>query len=124
MNKCLEALEKLRDRANHDEYLFRKDTSREKALSFLKENDESIETIEKELKDYYALKKECEEAKWYQEHKALKIIKDKKVDVPFIIENPEAENVFWYNSSFTGVLCEGWRMISQEEYDLLREVLL
>lgn len=27
--------------------------------------------IENELKDYYALKKECEEAKWYQEHKAL-----------------------------------------------------
>lgn len=55
--------------------------------------------------------------------KALEIIRDKKVDVPYIMENPEAENVFWYNSSFTGVLCEGWRMLSQEEYDLVKEVL-
>ena len=59
-----------------------------------------------------------------KELKAFKIIKEKKVDVAFIMENPEAENVFWYNSSFTGVLCEGWRMLSQKEYDLLREVLL
>lgn len=55
--------------------------------------------------------------------RALDIIRDKKVDVSFIIENPEAKNVFWYNSSFTGVLCEGWRMLSQEEYDLIKEVL-
>ena len=54
----------------------------------------------------------------------LEIIKDKKVDVPYIIENPEEKNVIWYNSRFTGVLCEGWRMLSQAEYDLLREVLL
>lgn len=55
---------------------------------------------------------------------ALEIIKDKKVDVPYIIENPEEKDVIWYNSRFMGVLCEGWRMLSQEEYDLLREVLL
>lgn len=54
----------------------------------------------------------------------LKIIKDKKVDVPYIIENPEEKDVIWYNTRFMGVLCEGWRMLSQEEYDLLREVLL
>ena len=54
----------------------------------------------------------------------LEIIKDKKVDVPYIIENPEEKNVIWYNARFTGVLCEGWRMLSQAEYDLLREVLL
>lgn len=56
--------------------------------------------------------------------KALKIIRDKKVDVEQIIENPDREKVIWYNTSFTGVLCEGWRMLSQEEYDLVREVLL
>ena len=56
--------------------------------------------------------------------KVFEIIKDKKVDVPYIIENPEEKNVIWYNSRFTGVLCEGWRMLSQAEYDLLREVLL
>ena len=38
--------------------------------------EDKFDIIEKELKDYYALKKECEEAKWYQEHKALKIIKE------------------------------------------------
>ena len=54
----------------------------------------------------------------------LKIIKDKKVDVPYIIENPEEKDVIWYNSKFMGVVCEGWRMLSQTEYDLLREVLL
>ena len=59
-----------------------------------------------------------------KESEALEIIKDKKVDVPYIIENPEEKNVIWYNSRFTGVLCEGWRMLSQAEYDLLREVLL
>ena len=55
---------------------------------------------------------------------ALQIIKNKKVDVPYIIENPEEKDVIWYNTRFMGVLCEGWRMLSQEEYDLLREVLL
>lgn len=55
---------------------------------------------------------------------ALRIIKNKKVDVPYIIENPEEKDVIWYNARFMGVLCEGWRMLSQEEYDLLREVLL
>ena len=55
---------------------------------------------------------------------ALEIIKDKKVDVPYIIENPGEKDVIWYNTRFMGVLCEGWRMLSQEEYDLLREVLL
>lgn len=77
-------------------------------------NPKQLLTKEKTLNDLDTIEKEL---------KAFEIIKDKKVDVPFIIENPEAENVFWYNSSFTGVLCEGWRMISQEEYDLLREVL-
>ena len=55
---------------------------------------------------------------------ALQIIKEKKVDVPYIIDNPEEKDVIWYNSRFTGVLCEGWRMLSQAEYDLLREILL
>ena len=59
-----------------------------------------------------------------EKNRALNIIRDKKVDVPYIMENPEAENVFWYNSSFTGVLCEGWRMLSQEEYNTVRKYLL
>ena len=55
---------------------------------------------------------------------ALQIIKEKKVDVPYIIDNPKEKDVIWYNSRFTGVLCEGWRMLNQAEYDLLGEVLL
>ena len=65
-----------------------------------KEGQEENDIIEQELKDYYALKKECEEAKWYQEHKALEIIKNK-------------ECIF-----------KGLQDVSQEEYDLLKEVLL
>ena len=36
--------------------------------------------------------------------KAFEIIKEKKVDVTYIIEHPEEKNVIWYNSRFTGVL--------------------
>lgn len=53
--------------------------------------------------------------------KAFEIIKEKKVDVAYIIEHPEVENVFWYNSSFPGALGEGWRMLSKEEWGLLKE---
>lgn len=56
--------------------------------------------------------------------KAFEIIKEKKVDVTYIIEHPEEKDVIWYNSRFMGVLCEGWRMLSQAEYNLLKEVLL
>ena len=55
--------------------------------------------------------------------KAFDIIRDKKVDVVQIMENPDWDNVIWYNTSFTGVLCEGWRMLTQEEYDSVKEVL-
>jgi len=51
MSKVLDALEKLIDRANHDEYVFRGDTNIEKAQKFLDENNEYKETIEKELKE-------------------------------------------------------------------------
>ena len=50
MSKGLEALKKLKDRADHDEYLFRQDTNREKAISFLNENDNFVNIIEKELR--------------------------------------------------------------------------
>lgn len=80
-------------------------------------------------KAFVALSKEDEKTKKLlsleiEKNRALDIIRDKKVDVPYIMENPEAEDVFWYNSSFTGVLCEGWRMLSQAEYDTVRKYLL
>ena len=74
---------------------------------------------ERELFREWVLK-EC----FPEELKALEIIKNRKVDVPYIIENPEEENVIWYNTRFMGVSCEGWRMLTQEEYDLVRKVLL
>ena len=93
MSKEVEALDRLYDNVNWDDYFFRGDAS------------EDYDLIEKALK-------------------ALKIIKEKKVDVEQIIENPDWDKVIWYNTSFTGILCEGWRMLTQEEYNLLREVLL
>lgn len=59
-----------------------------------------------------------------EKNRALNIIRDKKVDVVQIMENPDWDNVIWYNTSFTGVLCEGWRMLSQAEYDTVRKYLL
>lgn len=81
------------------------------------EFSKEFEIIERELK-------RPEESLEIEKNMVLEIIRDKKVDVPYIMENPEAKNVFWYNSSFTGVLCEGWRMLSQEEYDSVRKHLL
>lgn len=49
MNEGLEALKHLEDRANHDEYLFREDTNREKAIVFLKDNKNYVSIIEKAL---------------------------------------------------------------------------
>ena len=56
MNKGLEALKHLEDRANHDEYLFREDTNREKAVAFLEDNESYVSTIEKELQALEILK--------------------------------------------------------------------
>lgn len=100
MSKGLEALKEIREHLYGDVY-----SGVERRLNI-------IET---------ALKKQEQDQK---KLKALEIIKNKKVDVSYIIENPEEENVIWYNARFMGVLCEGWRMLSQEEYDLVRKVLL
>ena len=79
--------------------------------------EEEISTIEKELKDYYALKKECEEAKWYQEHKALEIIKREPSMVGWQAGYEDYED-------YLDNTPEEQRYInSKEEYDLLKEVL-
>lgn len=100
--KGLEALKQLKDRAVHDEYLYRQDTNREKAISFLNEIDNFVNAIEKELK-------------------ALEIIKEKQVNVlilkySFISE----EGVEYYNKYFGNEDLH----LTQEEYELLKEVLL
>ena len=45
----LVALERLKDRAIHDEYLFKQDTNREKAISFLNEIDTFVNVIKQTL---------------------------------------------------------------------------
>lgn len=62
MIKGLEALKHLEDRANHDEYLFREDTNREKAVAFLEDNKSYVSTIEHELKEYNQLREELNTA--------------------------------------------------------------
>ncbi len=109
MSKELEALKNIRDICKDMTNIF----------------DEDLDIIEIALKDYYALKKECKEAKWYQEHKALEIIKDK----------PQREIILflWGKlNTYEDYLKEtdkwdigyGDLVLTEEEYDLLKEVLL
>lgn len=74
-----------------------------------------INIIEKELKDYYALKKECNESKWYQEHRALEAIKS--------IEGFVDEEDFFYDDEEDKYYFFGYK-ISKEKFELLKEVLL
>ncbi len=130
MSEALEAFRRFRDNAKFDnksdyylstQYIDDNDII-ESALKEVSGEDRAFLSDIKKGK-LHPLTTQC-----YQDllkkRRALEIIKEKKVDVQFIMEHPEAKNVFWYNSSFTGALCEGWRMLSQEEYDLVRKVLL
>ena len=70
--------------------------------------------VENELKDYYALKKECEEVKWYKEHKALWIIKE-------ILDDDLFGKL---NSNSRKIIKEIIDKLPKEKLDLLKEVLL
>lgn len=83
--------------------------------------EEDFNTIEQELKDYYALKKECEKAKWYQEHKALKIIKKKGIDYRKFLESKNCDE---YNEPIIRYNLIDIKPYTKEEYDLLKEMLL
>ena len=77
--------------------------------------------MEVDVNAYCALRGECDVSKWYLDHKAIKIIKEKRVDVDFLFEEWEEENYEFalenYNSNHDIEL-------TQEEFDLLKEVLL
>lgn len=87
------------------------------------ENEETFEIIETTLKDY---EKKTKLAKEYDDVnnvakrlKALEIIKEKQVDVYAVIESKslkEMNDRFWFPK-------EEYKL-TQEEYDLLKEVLL
>ena len=128
MSKELEALIRIEDLLNR---LYETDVINDDHTHDTNIIGKALKRLEELEKAFVTLSKDDEKAKKLlsleiEKNRAFEIIKEKKVDVAFIIENPgpEAKKVFWYNSSFTGVLCEGWRMLSQEEYDLLRKVLL
>ena len=90
----------------------------------LQKNPQWEKDIEKELKDYYALKKECEEAKWYHEHKALEIIND-NIEFQFLEkkENNQVRYIVRLINFDNPSQCFEWDM-EKEKYDLLKEVLL
>lgn len=120
MSKGLEALKDLREHvyATNEPVFNRYDII-----------EQDLKRLEELEKAFVSLSKDDEKAKKLlsleiEKNRAFEIIKEKKVDVPYIIENPEEKDVIWYNARFMGVLCEGWRMLSQKEWDLLRKVLL
>lgn len=119
MVKGLDALKKLKDRADHDEYLFRKDTNREKAIKFLEENNSHVSLIEKELK-------------------ALEIIKRTRLNVGKFMILCNGDNEYTPNTTYEQYVyfCEheddigGDKMhsfpcyrLTKEEYELVLEVL-
>jgi len=97
-------------------------------LVFIYGGVEQYNIIEKELKDYYDLKKECEEAKWYQEHKALEIIKKalcKKDNLELAYYDNDG-NKSYYVRIYAQLDNDGEffeEELTKEDYDLLTEVL-
>lgn len=105
MSKGLEALKELKDRAVHDEYLFRQDTDREKAISFLNEIDNLVDVVEKELN-------------------VLKIIKEKKVDTFSLRKLTLDEYNYGVKLGKKNTTIYECELLTQEEYDSIREILL
>ena len=126
MSKELKALIRIEDLLN---MLYETDAINDDHTHDINIIGKKLKRLEELEKAFDALSKDDEKAKKLlsleiEKNRAFEIIKEKKVDVPYIIENPEEKNVIWYNARFMGVLCEGWRMLKQEEWDLLRKVLL
>ena len=114
MSKGLEALKELKERLCFGYYV-----------------GEQVDTIEKELKAYYELEsmheelakaynKLCQEKiEWLKQKKALEIIKEKNFDLFYLQDSKDLE---MYNDA-----CDHFRnlcYLTQEEYNLLKEVLL
>jgi len=86
-----------------------------------------FEIIEKELNDYFVYKQDYERvmkeknsllkeyAKTQNKLKAFEIIKEKRVSVELLLKS---QDLRFYNYHHTG------KNLTQEEYDLLKEVLL
>lgn len=85
-----------------------------KIKGILGEEYELCDVIEKEFKEYEKLKKDIKKCSCWNEHKALEIIKKKKVDVKYLCYRAEF-NVEKYNDNYIETL-------TQKECDLLKEV--
>lgn len=138
MNEELEALEKICSQARKDrdlafflEHKNCKQTEENKKFfpycngCLYCSGNENYKIIEKALKEYERLKEDIKKCSCWKEHKALEIIKEKRVDVSYLLcvfendskcknyEGLHAYNSFAYHIDLT-----------EQEYDLLKEVLL
>lgn len=88
----------------------------------IKQDLEKLEELEKEyekLKERYKHRAEtsndlCKEVRQYE--KAFEIIKEKKVDIPKLLAND-------FNNYNALAVFFGFKQLTQEEYELLKEVL-
>ena len=78
--------------------------------------NEQLSIIEKELKMYERLKEDIIKCSCWKEHKVLEIIKEKRVDIGWLIRS---KNCSKYNLGVGES-----QALKKEEYDLLKEVLL
>lgn len=79
---------------------------------------DSLDTIENELKEYERLKEDIKKCDCWKEHKALEIIKKKDIHKTMLSLTQSADE---YNHFIDDVSEE--LQLTQEEYDLLKEVL-
>ena len=111
MNKGLEALKELRKygnaTVNYCSYLNEQCDIVEKEL---KEKEELEKDLKQVMSDYQELGSRCE-----KEFKALEIIKEKRVDIGWLIRS---KNCSKYNLGVGES-----QALKKEEYDLLKEVL-
>jgi len=118
MSKGLEALEKAREFAAKTLFLCEN--------QYEKDFYEQLDIIEKELKDYEKIKDIRITARFdldqaNKEHKALEIIKNKRIDFGYFIRCIEISNepLLKYNLTVPPFM-----RITTNEYNLLKEVLL
>ena len=130
MSKTLEALDNIKvSLAEYKEYAI--DVLPTKAKQIREENDDDFIIVETALKDYerrLALAKEYKDVNNVAKRlKALEIIKEKRVNVDVVIRAfyldsavEEGQGLKYYNCTAN----HESKPLTQEEYDLLKEVLL
>ena len=108
-NKGLEAFNDVKQLVATIEFAGKKD----KAVA-----NEELNIIEQELKDYYSLREDIKKCSCWKEHKALDVMKKYKHFQSFFAFNPTYKD---YQANMS--IYEDEELMSEEEYNLLREVL-